>query len=498
MHDLSTIQYRITDSFFRHRVLFFLVAALVTASAVAVICIRGTGGYTAGGSIWASPDDMAQSLGRDPRRNDWMTLAQVNTNRFNDMTNDDLPGGFLDRALKRAKLTRPINLDPRARDPRLAMLQKGLSCATRSGEVFAISLTWDNAPECERIVEALREEYLEVSTRKQHAIFKGTREFLDQQIRNYERRMRNAEQALINFKQANLGDSPEAGTAVVRQLAELRRQLDDLTITSRDAGLKREAIRDRIRQIKPTSILEQTVGDDPRVRKIRDLETDRALLLAQYKPGSDEIQAVDTQIAALQQSLAKKDQKPDRNVLETKLQDNPEYQALNQQLTEARIESTTRASQMQLLRQRILDYVDRAEKLPGRQRRLTDRTRNYTILKTQYENLLKQREEAEIQGDLRSITAPRTLDRIGTVVAQWATTKKKLALMVAGSILLGLVLAVLVVILSEWIDPSLRYAEDAERLFGVPALVLLPEVDEHQLSSGWGPALPRPDELSPA
>jgi uncharacterized protein involved in exopolysaccharide biosynthesis len=498
MHDLSTVQYRIADSFFRHRLLFFAVAALVTASALGVILLRGTGGFTAGGSIWASPDDMAQSLGRDPRRNEWISLAQVNTNRFNDMTNDDLPGGFLDRALRRAKLVPPINLDPKAHDPRLTMLQKGLSCATRSGEVFAISLTWDNSNECERIVEALREEYLEVSTRKQRAVFKGTREFLDQQIKNYERRMRIAEQALINFKQSNLGESPEAGNAVVRQLAELRRQLDDLTITSRDAGLKREAIRDRIRQIKPTSILEQTIGDDPRVRKLRELETDRALLLAQFKPNSDEIQTVDTQIAALQRSLAKKEHEG-RNVLETKLQDNPEYQALNQQLTDARIESTTRASQMQLLRGRIFDYVDRVQKLPGRQRRLTDRTRNYTILKTQYENLLKQREEAEIQGDLRAITAPQTLDRIGTVVAHWATTKKKLALMVAGSILMGLVLAVVVVILSEWVDPSLRYAEDAERIFGVPALVMLPEARGTPPTSGWDPPhLPAPDQLSAA
>ena len=497
MHDLATIQYRIADSFFRHRLLFFGCAALVTASALAVICLRGTG-YTATGSIWASPDDMAQSLGRDPRRNEWVTLAQVNTNRFNDMTNDDLPGGFLDRALLRSKLTHPISIDPRKRDPRLALLRKSLTCETRSGEVFAIGLTWDNAPECERIVGALREEYLEVSTRKQHNVFKGTREFLDTQIRNYERRMRTAEQALINFKQANLGDSPEAGTAAIRQLSELRRQLDDLTITSRDAGLRREAIRARIQQIKPTSILEQTIGDDPRVRKLRELETDRALLLAQFKPASDEIQSVDTQIEALQRSLAKKEHEG-RNVLETKLQDNPEFQALNQQLTEARIESTTRASQMNLLRQRILDYVERVQGLPGRQRKLTDRTRNYTILKTQYENLLKQREEAEIQGDLRAITAPTTLDRIGTVMAQWATTKKKLALMVAGSILLGLVLAVTVVILSEWIDPSLRYAEDAERLFGVPALVLLPENRIPPLSPGWGtPPSPTAGDPSPA
>jgi len=480
MNDLSRIQLRIADSFFRQRWLFLGCVLVVALSASGVFYLRSRG-YTASGSIWASPDAMAQSLGRDPNRNGWVTLAQVNTNRFKDMTNDDLPGGFLDRALKRAQLTRPINIDPRVRDPRLNLLLHSLDCSTRSDEVFAISLTWNDAPECERIVKALRDEYLEVASHRQQSIFKGTRQFLDRQIKNYEKRMRAAEQALIDFRQANLGETPEVGAAAVKQLAELRRQLDDMTITSRDAELKREALRRRIVQIKPTSILEQTIGDDPRTRKLLELETDRALLLAQFKPGSDEIQAVDNQIAALKQSLAE-DRQPDHQVLETKLQDNPEYQALNQQLTDAEIERKTRSSQMQLLRNQILEYMGRVQRLPGRQRDLADRTRSYTILKNQYEALLKQREEAEIQGDLQAVTAPTTLDRIGTVVAEWATSKKKVALMVIGSIVLGLGLATLVVILSEWMDPSLRYEDDAERLLGAPVLLALPEVHPARLS----------------
>lgn len=479
MQDLSKIQFRIADSFFRHYRLFLLCVLTVTIAATAVFYFRSRG-YTASGSIWASPDAMAQTLGRDFNRNQWVTLAQINTNRFKDMTNDDLPGGFLDRALKRAKLSRPISVDPKARDPRLSQLLKSLSCETRSDEVFAISLGWDNPAECERIVRALRDEYLEVAGRKQQAVFKGTRQFLDGQIKNYEKRMRTAEQALINFRQANLGESPEAGAAAIKQLSELRRQLDDLTITSRDAELKRQALRKRISEIKPTSILEQTIGDDPRTRKLRELETDRALLLSQFKPESDEIQAIDTQITALKQSLAG-DQKADHPILETKLQDNPEFQMLNQQLTDAEIEQKTRISQMQLLRKQILDYMGRVQRLPGRQRDLADRTRSYTILKTQYEGLLKQREEAEIQGDLQAVTAPTTLDRIGTVTAGRSTSMKKTALMVIGSIVLGFGLAVLVVILCEWLDPSLRYEDDAERLLGVPVLISLPEVSAGRL-----------------
>jgi len=482
MNDSSSIQFRIADSFFRHRWLFTACITVVTLMALGVFYFRSRG-YAASGLIWASPDAMAQSLGRDMQRNQWVTLAQINTNRFKDMTNDDLPGGFLDRALKRAKLSQPISVDPRARDRRLELLLKNLHCDTRSDEVFAISLTWDNPAECERIVKALRDEYLEVSSRKQRTILKGTREFLDGQIRNYEKRMRAAEQALINFKQANLGDSPEAGAATIKQLSELRRQLDDLTITSRDSDLRREALRSRMAQIKPTSILEQTVGDDPRVHKLRELETDRALLLAQFKPASDEVQAVDNQISSLKQSLAA-ETRTGQNILQTKLQDNPEFQVLNQQLTDAEIERKTRASQQQLLRRQIYEYMVRVQRLPGRQRDLADRTRSYNILKTQYENLLRQREEAEIQGDLQAVTAPVVLDRIGAVIAGWATSKKKLALMGLGSIALGLALALLVVILIEWLDTSLRYEEDAERLLGIPVLLTLPEINPLRLQPG--------------
>jgi len=71
--------------------------------------------------------------------------------------------------------------------------------------------------------------------------------------------------------------------------------------------------------------------------------------------------------------------------------------------------------------------------------------------------------------------------------------------MLFGSLLLGCLVGVILVVLSEWSDHSLRYEGDAERLLGVPVLAALPETADlrtvparRALSGASASALPGP------
>jgi len=90
------------------------------------------------------------------------SLAQDDVNRFNDLINDDLPGGFLDKALKSAKLNFPISVAPKDMDPRFVTLKRNLAASDRSSDVFVITLNWDNKDDAQAIVNALQQQYMSV------------------------------------------------------------------------------------------------------------------------------------------------------------------------------------------------------------------------------------------------------------------------------------------------------------------------------------------------
>ena len=71
------------------------------------------------------------------------------------------------------------------------------------------------------------------------------------------------------------------------------------------------------------------------------------------------------------------------------------------------------------------------------QRELNEKTRDYTVLKTQHEALLTQREQARIKGNLDRVSARSNLSRIGTVYAEPTVGLKKLLMMGVASCLLG-------------------------------------------------------------
>lgn len=476
--------YRVLESFFRYRTLFLISAAIVTVIPGAYLMARPPA-YVSTALIQVVVEDLSAALGDNNRNYTWMTVAQQNMNRFNDWMSDDSPGGFVDRALQKAHLARPINVDPRAKDPRLALLRKALSTNVVSESVFSITLIWNNATECENIARAFQSQYIERTGQDKQAASVAVVQFLDTELETYASRLRASEKAVIDFKRHNAGQAPEAQSATINQLSDMRIQLNNLEVTSHNNDLRREILQKRISHIKPTSIMEQHISNNPvrespLVLQKNQLESKRSTLLADgWLLTSTRIQALDAQIKLLQQDIEaeiKADPAHAKNVTDTILQDNPEYRDLQSQLTTATIEENTEKAQVDQLRRRIADYEVRLAQLPDAEARMNDVMRDFNILKTQYEDLLRRREQARLKTSLDKVGATSTLHAIGLAYAEPTGGKTKTTIVLIGLLIFGLALGLTVAVLAEWADPSLRFAADIQRRLGVPALISLPEL----------------------
>lgn len=481
----TPIAYRAADAFFRYKHLF-VVAVVVIGLLPSILLARKKPQFSATALVLCQSDGLPQGLSRLTEGsktgfdNIYISIAQNNSNRFNEWLQDDRPGGFMDRALHRAELVRPLAINPKKPDPRVADVVKGLHVAYDSDTVLSINLTWPNGPECEEIVKAFQQEYIDEVGNARQRQTAATSDFLDDQLNHYLARMRESENALIDFKQKNSGNTPEAQSDTIIQLSTYRARLDDQLNNSHNGELRRKVLMDQIKTIKPTSVLEQHIANSPVMAQISDLQTKRSNLIVEgWLPESDRVKALDSQIAELQKQMKKEadaDSGSGKNVTETVLQDNPEYRKLTQDLTQATIDENTQKAQIAETRALITKYEGLVASMPQAEANLNDRTRDFNILKTQYEDLVKRKEQAQINRQLDKLAAMSALRPIGTILAQTSSNKKKTMMMLIGLVIVSLIVGFGLTLVAEWADPTIRYGDDVATRLDVPLLICITDV----------------------
>ena len=476
MYRRTPIIFRILDSFFRYQVLFWTSLLIVSSLTMAALYARSKT-FHASALTQVQTDSVANKLGT-PDANTWITPAQKNTDRFMEMIRQDQPGGFLDTALRGAHLAKPIDVNPRNDDPRYVALQKNLTANVQSANIFSIDLTWDNPEETQNITTALQNQYISEVGDDQAIVSTQTVHFLDVTLADVETRMRASEKALTDYKSSMDGQMAGPDSGFANQLSSLTAQRDEKQITQGQSARRKSALQAELAQLHPMSILETSIAEQtPLQHQVGELLARRATLLAQGRtPQHPDVVRLDSTISELQRQQRINGNAPEnRHDQLTKMQDNPQYQALREQITDASIAASGDQQEIQNLDQQINKYEALVRKIPAAQRMLVDKTREYSMLTDSEHRLQQQREQARLQERLLRATASNSLQQIGVTYAQPTTGKTKMIAMLLGSLLLGSLVGSLLIVLSEWSDHSLRHESDAERLLGVPVLAALPE-----------------------
>jgi len=478
MYRRTPIIFRIFDSFFRYQLLFWSALLIVSSLTMAALYARSKT-YHASALTEVQTDSVASVLGQ-PETNTWISPAQKNTDRFMEMIKQDQPGGFLDLALKNAHLANPVDVNPVDDDPRYTMLQKNLMASVESANVFSINLTWDNPEETQSITTALQNQYIAEVGDDRAIVSTQTVHFLDTTLADVERRMRVAEKALTDYKSSFNGQLSGPDSGYSNQLSSLIAERDEKQITQGESAHRKALLQQELAQMRPMSIAEQTVSDQTPVEKeIAGLLAHRETVLASkggLTPQHPDVVVIDKQIERLQaQERVRANAPENMHSTLTKMQDNPQYQALREQVAEASIAAEADQQEIQNLNQQIAHYQTLVNQIPAAQRMLVDKTRDYATLQESEHRLQQQREQANQQAKLTRLTASSSLEPIGVTYALPTTGKTKLIAMLLGSLLLGSLVGSLLIVLYEWSDHSLRHETDAERLLGVPILAALPE-----------------------
>ena len=310
------------------------------------------------------------------------------------------------------RVVREVDLDVKATDAKqmnklvddmMANIKIG---GTERDDIYTISYTGTSAREGKDVVQAFLTIFVEGSFGGKKQDSDKAVQFIDDQIRSYEERLAEAENALKDFKIKNIGMLPNQGADYGSRMMATNESLNQARLELAEAEQARNAIR---RQIsgdnrgssgnRAAPIFVDPVMDERIATVVKTLDT----LRTQYTEQHPDIVANRRLLEQLQarRAEAAKNTKPS-------LDPGASYSPMLQQLTVQLSDAEARVASLQA---RVAEFSARSGRLRGQseqvpeiEAQLARLNRDYEVNRENYQKLVASRESAKLSGDLSSAT----------------------------------------------------------------------------------------------
>ncbi len=271
-------------------------------------------------------------------------------------------------------------------------------------DIFDIAYSSPDPETAKSVVQAVLTVFSEQTQGKAMADANDAQKFIEQQIRDYEIRLQEAEKSKEDFRRTNL-DLLNGDADQFQVLQNLKQELQTASIALDQALAKKNVLGVQVKEIQEsnedwgvTNLSQEVSAEDARIQALKDKKTD---LLLKYTDRHPEILGIDKLIDSLQRQkeLNKKqnvDDVGDTDFIGAQKMSNPYVQTLKIAFDNAEAEVASNQTLVNSIRERI----SKAEE--GLKDRLTIETemknlnRDYETISQQYSQLLARREQAHI------------------------------------------------------------------------------------------------------
>jgi len=318
-----------------------------------------------------------------------------------------------------------------------------------------------------RIVNTLAEDYIDQNLDSRWKATQKATDWLSQQLVGVKAKLEKSEEQLQDYAQRNGLVFLETDKGTSENVANERlQQLQEELTKAQAERYEKEAVYRLVQAGDYGSlpgVVENKLIQDLSER-LAELKRQFADLSTKFNPEYPRVKEIQSQINEIEATL-----KEERQRVADKI--------ANEYLAAVRRESLVKQA---------LDEQQKQVNL------IAEKAVQYNILKREvdtnrqlYEGLLQRLKEAGVSASLKA----SNIRIVDSAVPPAKPAKPKIPLNLAVATLLGLGLGISAAFLQERLDDTLKGADDVERLFGLPALALIPAV--HHLN-GNGPSVRRP------
>lgn len=316
---------------------------------------------------------------------------------------------FMTRALlsrpQLEKVARETDLDLRAQTPRdmeriVEELQAKIQIAGDGrSSIYTISYEDADRQLAQRIVQTLLDAFVETSLGDKRNDSSSAQRFLEDQIKDYEQRLSQAEDRLADFKKKHVGMMPGDGGDYYERLQKENQTLDSLRADLRLAQDRRDQLRGQIDGEEAVfGVVQPSAAGtaSPLDARISEFESQLADLRLRFTDKHPDIVALESTIARLKKQRDDEAAASRGHGGSAGLDLNPVYQELRISLTDAELELTTLRGKVADQEGRVAGLKRAVDTVPEVEAELKRLNRDYDVTKKQYEELLGRLESARL------------------------------------------------------------------------------------------------------
>ena len=386
----------------------------------------------------------------------------------------------------------------------------------RTQNSFSISFEGKDPETVMMVTNKLASLFIDENLKVRESQAEGTSEFLSKELMEMDERLKQKENLIRNFRERSMGQLPQQLDANLRILDRLEQQLQTTSQNTRAAEDRTMLLQNQIEQLKTRGqfsvshrlhgdassgaedLSMQGIPEDPLIVQLNNLKQELASAQSKYKETHPDIIALKRKIANLELNVKKSFETQEavragggRNgqggVSEESLSlftSDPNTVRLIAQYTEqydsALLEAKRAKEEAKNLKDQISIYQKRIEDTPKREQEIALLTRDYDLLKVNYQSLMEKKIQAQMAENLERKQKGeqfKILDPARVPEKPIKPDRNKILLMGCA---LGLAMGIGLTWFRESMDQSFHTVSDLEEYLGIPVIAAIPNLIEER------------------
>ncbi len=470
--------------------------------------------------IVAQPQRISEHLVR-PMMKDMDSL----TNQLNSITHETLNQTRLEKVIQElnlyADLRSSVSMEGIVEIMRRAIEVKteGKIQYGQSQNYFSISYEGGNPKEVMTVANKLTSLFIEENQKDRDQQAKKTSDFLVKELEALEDALKKKEQAIRRLKEDNMGQLPEQLDANLRTLERLQQQLQTTSENIRTAEDRAILLRSQIEQIlererkhtsravrqDPVSETEKVAADDgpedSLITQYRELKRELTVAQSKYTASHPDVIDLKKKIAKLEPKVTEllENQNIQRETQIAELKSSRDSAGTNSltirlsspilestvanyadQYNEAQLETRRLKAEEKNLKEQIASYRKRVEETPRWEQELAVLTRNYDLMKANYQSLLDKKVQVEMAENLERGQESDRFKVVDPARIPLKPVTPNLMKILLGGLLFGFVSGIALAWFRESFDESFHTVSEVESYLQLPVIATIPNLKEEE------------------
>jgi polysaccharide chain length determinant protein (PEP-CTERM system associated) len=356
--------------------------------------------------------------------------------------------------------------------------------APRGTSLIRVSATATTPDRAADLANVTTEEFVAFFREANRASVRESRRFVEEQLARARSRLEAAEQALQAFKERRQMPSIAAASSQIQAAAVAAQQdLEATALRQREIEARLSAMRERLAREEPVVVASRSTSDNPVFRRYQDrlveLEIQRAALAQQYTPQHPRMEQISREIQELRSRMTTEARTAIAQEVTT---NNPIHARLVGDLVGLEVERIATAARVDALQSVLRRRQAAAMSLPAAETEFNRLSREHRVLESNYTTLSTRYQEMLIRENLAG-HYPASLQLIEPAAPPRQPAPSSLPRTAAVAMLAAFVLGVAATLLLESLEDTIRSAEDAERVLGMPVLAQIPGRGESRVAA---------------